>query len=86
MNLRNRTVLLEMGDVSGCCRVVLWEKDIGRLKEGQSNKLVGASVHSFLGINYCDGCQIEDVVDIGETADVEEGDLQEKGVMRKVHD
>ena len=29
-----------VGDVSGCCRVVLWEKDDGRLKEGQSYKLV----------------------------------------------
>ena len=38
-------------------------------------------MQSFQGINVGDGCQIED---IGEIADVEEGDLQEKGVVRKV--
>lgn len=51
------------------------------MKEGQSYKLFGASVCSFRGVNYLsvgDGCEIKDIDDIGDTANVEEGDLQEK--------
>lgn len=33
-----------VGDSSACGRVVLWEQDVGKLNEGESYKLVGASV------------------------------------------
>ena len=57
------------------------------MKEGQSYKLVGARVRSFRGMNYLSvggDCTIEDVADIGEIANVEQSDLQESGVVRKV--
>ena len=51
--------------------VILWEKDVGQMKEGQSYKLVGATVHSSNGIKYdsvCGDCVMEDIDDIVEIA------------------
>lgn len=76
-----------VGDSSACGRVVLWERDVGRMVEGRSYRLVGVSVRSFRGTNFLSvggDCKIEDVEDIGEMAEVEEGDLQESGVVKKV--
>ena len=76
-----------VGDASGCTRVVLWEGDVNWLEEGGCYKLVGASVRSFRGVSYLSvggDCTIESVDEIGEIAEVDEGDLQESGVVRKV--
>ena len=57
-----------VGDISGCGKVVLWEKDIGSMAEGNSYKLAGASIKSFGGITYLsigDNCTITQVDDIG---------------------
>ena len=76
-----------IGDSEGCGRVVLWEEDVGKLEEGKSYKLIGLTVRSFRGINYLSAgkdSHIENVTDIGETAQLEDGDLEEKGIVRKV--
>ena len=76
-----------VGDADGCSRVVLWEGDVGKMIEDESYKLIGVTVRSFRGVNYLSvgkDCEIVGVGDIGETAVVEDGDLQEKGIVRKV--
>ena len=75
------------GDSSACGRVVLCGRDAGGMVEGQSYRLVGVSIHSFRGVNFLSvggDCKIEDVGDIGEMAEVQEGELQESGVVKKV--
>ena len=37
-----------VGDADGCGRVVLWEGDVGKMIEGQSHKLIGVMVRSFV--------------------------------------
>ena len=76
-----------VGDSDGCGRVVLWEEDVGKLEEGTSYRLEGATVKSYRGVSYLSAgknCVIASVEDIGETAAIEEGDLEEKGIVRKV--
>ena len=76
-----------VGDSSACGRVVLWEGDVGCMVEGQSYRLVGVSIRSFRGVNFLSvggDCKIEGVDDIGEMAEVQEGELQETGVVKKV--
>ena len=76
-----------VGDASGCTCVVVWERDVNRLKEDGCYKIIGASVRSFRGVSYLSvggDCTIESVNEIGEIAEVEEGDLEESGVVRKV--
>lgn len=76
-----------VGDSSGCTRVVLWEQDVGQLKEGECYKLVGASVRSFRGVTYLSvggDCMVESVSEIGEVAEVQEGDDEDSGVVRKI--
>ena len=72
---------------SGCTRVVVWEQDVGRLQEGSCYKLIGASVCSFCGVTYLSmggDCTIETVDEISNVAEVEEGELEESGVVRKI--
>ena len=76
-----------VGDCDGCGRVVLWEEDVGKMEEGRSYKLRGVTVRSYRGVAYLSvgkDCEILSVEDIGETAEIEEGDLEEKGIVRKV--
>ena len=76
-----------VGNSSACGRVVLCGRDAGGMVEGQSYRLVGVSIHSFRGVNFLSvggDCKIEDVDDIGEMAEVQEGELQESGVVKKV--
>ena len=73
-----------VGDSKGCGRVVLWEEDVGKLKEGQCYRLSSVMVRSYRGIEYLsigrDG-EIRSIDDIGEVAEV---DLEEQGIVRKV--
>ena len=76
-----------VGDSSACGQVVLWGRDVGCMVEGQSYRLVGVSIHSFRGVNVVSvggDCKIEDVDDIGEMVEVQKGELQETGVVKKV--
>ena len=76
-----------VGDCDGCGRVVLWEEDVGNMEEGRSYKLKGVTVRSYRGADYLSvgkECEIMSVEDIGETANIQEGDLEEKGIVRKV--
>ena len=65
----------------------MWERDVGGLKEDdQTYKLLRVSVRSFRGVSYLSvggDCAIEMMDDIGEVAEVEEGDLEKRGVVRK---
>ena len=66
----------------------LWEGGLGHFEEENtcSYRLVGATVQDFRGVNILTvggECKTEPVEDIGEVVEVEEGDLQERGVMRK---
>ena len=47
--------------MSRCDHVVLWEKDVELMREGQSYKMVGATVHSI-----CRNCVIQHLDDVGE--------------------
>ena len=52
-----------------------------------SYKLVRVTVKSFCGVNYLSVgqyCEIVRVDNIGETAALEDGDLEEKGIVRNV--
>ena len=76
-----------VGDSDGCCRVVVWEGDVGKMKEEKTYKLVKVAVKSFRGVNFLSvgrESQIVMVDDIGEIAEVEDGDLEEKGIVRRV--
>ena len=41
-----------VGDCDGCCRVVLWEGDVGKLKEDGCYRLVKVFVRSYRGLNF----------------------------------
>ena len=49
---------------------------------------MGVSIRSFRGVNFLSvgagDCKIEDVDDIGDMAEVQEGELQVSGVVEKV--
>ena len=66
-----------VADVSGCCRVVLWNDDIGKLLEEKSYKLSYVSVKQWDDIKYLSvsgGSEIVCVDDIGDVAEIECGD------------
>ena len=91
MKNRNGTLLKKqdcvVGDSEGCGRVVVWEKDVGSIVEGGSYQLVGVAVRSFRGVNYLSVGADSEVVcvdDIGETAAINDSDLTEQGITRKV--
>ena len=66
-----------VGDVSGCCHVVLWNDDIGKLLEEKSYKLSYVSVKRWDGVKYLsvsEGSEIVCVDDIGDVAEIECGD------------
>ena len=65
-----------VGDVSGCCRVVLWNDDIEKLLEEMSYKLSYVSVKHWDGVKYLcvsEGSEIVCVDDIGDVAEIECG-------------
>ena len=66
-----------VGDGSGCCCVVLWNDDIGKLLEEKSYKLSYVSVKQWDGVKYLsvsEGSEIVCVDDIGDVAEIECGD------------
>ena len=73
-----------VGDCDGCCRVVLWEGDVGKLKEDGCYRLVKVFVRSYCGLNFLSVAKESEMDDIGEKAEVEDGDLAEKGIVQKV--
>lgn len=71
-----------MGDSDGCARVVLWEDDVGKMKEGQSYNLKVMIVKSYRGENHLSVGNHGEIVteeDIGDN--IIEGDLEEKGIV-----
>ena len=62
-----------VGDSDG---VVKWEGDVGKLKEGGCYRLVKVGVRCFCGANLGKGTEVVEVGSIGETAEVEDGDLE----------
>ena len=66
-----------VGDRNGSCRIVLWEKEIGKLHEGKSYRLHKVLVRQYGGVNYlsmCEGAEVEEIADIGEVVSDEEGE------------
>ena len=66
-----------VGDVSGCCRIVLWNDDIGKLLKEKSYKLSYVIVKQWDGVKYLSvskGSEIDCVEDLGDVADVVCGD------------
>ena len=58
-------------DESGCLQLVLWEKDVGRVEEEESYKLIAVGVCAFAGVKFLlvgVNCVIENVDDIREVA------------------
>ena len=58
-----------------------------KVRREKSYKLIGLTVRSFCGVNYLSAgkdSQIENVTDIGETAELEDSDLEKKGIVCKV--
>lgn len=75
-----------VADSSGNCRVVLWEQGVGKIEEKRSYKLVAVKVRSYKGANYLSltsESEITAVEDIGDTAEMMEEDLTEKGIVKK---
>ena len=57
------------------------------MEDGRSYKLKGVSVRLYHGVSYLSAgknCEIVSVEDIGETAEIEEGDPEEEGIVRKM--
>ena len=66
-----------VGDVSGCCRIVIWNDDNGKLLKEKSYKLSYVIVKQWDGVKYLSvskGSEIDCVEDIGDVADVVCGD------------
>ena len=61
-----------IGNQSGCSRLVLWQDDVGKLKEDHNYKVVGARVHTLKGMNYLSLGKQPHIDHIDGTADVEE--------------
>ena len=60
-----------VADSEGCCRVVLWEHDVGRLKEDECYRLEKMFVRSYREMNFLSigkESEMVEVDDIGETA------------------
>ena len=73
-------------DESGCLRLVLWKKDVGRVEEEESYKLIAVGVRAFAGVKFLSvgvNCVIEKVDDIVEVAEVESED-EEGGIVKRV--
>ena len=67
-----------IADTTAACRGVLWEKDVGTLREEQSYKFTNVTIRTFNGVKYLslsENAKIITVDDIGEVVDddVEEG-------------
>ena len=63
-----------VGDVSGCCRVMLWNDDIGKLLKEKSYKLAHVIVKQRDGVKYLsisEGSMIACIDDIGDVAEIE---------------
>ena len=78
-----------VAESSGCGIVVLWEKDVGSLKQGISYKLVSVTVRSFRDFKYLlvgADCLIEtiDDIDIDNVAEVHEDEIEQSDVMSKI--
>lgn len=62
-----------ISDITGCARLVLWEKDIGKLDINSSYEIKGAGVHMYQDVKYLsfsENVEIIPIDDIGEvTAD-----------------
>lgn len=74
-----RKVDCVVGDSSGSGCIVLWEDDVGKLVQGNSYVVRGAGVGVFDGVKYLSVgvmCEIFEVEDMGEIADVECGDVE----------
>ena len=63
-----------IGDSGSRCRVVLWEGDVGKLKEDASYRLNNLLVNEYGGQKYLS--LMEEVTDIGIVASEDEGDEQ----------
>ena len=73
-------------DESGCVRLVLWEENVGVVKEGCSYRLKGVVVRVYGGAKFLSlgvRCVVENVGDIGAVAEVE-CDEEVAGNARKV--
>ena len=64
------------GMVPGCCRVLLWNDDVGKLLEEKSYTLSYVSVKQWDGIKYLSVSGGNEIVcvDIGDVAEIECGD------------
>ena len=62
---------------------MLWEDDIEKIKD-ESYKFVGVTVKSSEVFVKGEDSELVWVDDIGETAVIEDGDLEEKRIVRKV--
>ena len=68
-----------IGDSGSRCRVVLWEGDVGKLKEDASYRLNDLLVNEYGGQKYLsltEDAVVEEVTDIGIVASEDEGDEQ----------
>ena len=67
-----------IANATGCTRLVLWEEDINKLKEGVSYMIDGATIRNFKSLNYLTisgNCTVSTIEDIGEVEEPEIADI-----------
>lgn len=76
----------ELADGTAVCRGVAWERDVGKLKEGVSYKLLNVGIRSFQNSKYVSlstQSMINEISDIGEVINV--GLDEKKGGVKTVY-
>ena len=90
VNSKESKVLMKqdciLSDSNGSCRVVLWQGDIGKLKEGQCYRMCRVSVRRY-GVNYLvmsESTEVEEVADIGDVFCDDEEEIVPGGKRQSV--
>ena len=61
-----------IADATAACRCVVWEKDINKLKEDNSYRLINVTICTFNGrvyLSLSEKSRIEEIADIGDVVD-----------------